>query len=79
MDVTFLESEMFFIPRDTHSSLQGETKTEDQNWMSENWINWDSEEQRDPEGQQDSDQQKISEQEDSEPEQGNSNKMRDPK
>ena len=47
MDITFLESEMFFIPRDTHSSLQGETRNEDQNWVSENWINWDSERHRD--------------------------------
>ena len=36
MDVTFLKSEMFFIPQDNHSSLQGETQNEDQNWVSEN-------------------------------------------
>ena len=53
MDVTFLESEMFFISRDTQSSLQGETRNEDQNWVLKIWINWDSEGQRKPEGQRD--------------------------
>ena len=47
MDVTFLESEMFFISQDTQSFLQGETRNEDQNWVSKNWINWDSEGHRD--------------------------------
>ena len=42
MDVTFLETEMFFSPHNTHSSIQGETWTNDQNWVSENWIHWDS-------------------------------------
>ena len=44
MDVTFIETEIFFISRDTQSSLQGVTRNEDQNWMSKNWINWDLEE-----------------------------------
>ena len=51
IDVIFLELEMFFIPQDTHSSLQRETQNEDQNWVSENWINWDSEGQQDSDGQ----------------------------
>ena len=38
MDVTFLETKMFFSPYNTHSSIQGETWTDDQNWVSENWI-----------------------------------------
>ena len=38
MDVTFLETEMFFIPHNTHYSIQGETWTDDQNWVSGNWI-----------------------------------------
>ena len=42
MDVTFLETEIFFSPHNTHSSIQGETRTDDQNWVSENWIHWDS-------------------------------------
>ena len=42
MDVTFFETEMFFSPQNTHSSIQGETRTDDQNWVSENWIHWDS-------------------------------------
>ena len=36
MDVTFLETEMFFSPHNTHSSIQGETRIDDQNWVSEN-------------------------------------------
>ena len=31
MDVTFLETEMFSSPHNTHSSIQGETWTNDQN------------------------------------------------
>ena len=59
IDVTFLEIEMFFISRDTQSSLQGETRNEDHNWVLENWINWDSEGQIEsdkkgnPDGQRD--------------------------
>ena len=34
MDVTFLETEIFFSPHNTHSSIQGETRTDDQNWIS---------------------------------------------
>ena len=62
IDVIFLETEMLFISRDTQSSLPGETQNEDQNWVSENWINWNSEGQKDSEGQQrDSKEQKDSE------------------
>ena len=33
---------MFFSPHNTHSSIQGETWTNYQNWVSKNWIQWDS-------------------------------------
>ena len=52
MDVTFLKSEMYFIPRDTNFSLQGETHNKEQNWM--NW-NLDGLDVDIPDVQEDSD------------------------
>ena len=49
MDVTFLETEMFFSSLNTHSSIQRETQTDNQNWVSENWIHWDSKRDSDTE------------------------------
>lgn len=40
MDVTFLESETFFPKQATHSSLQGEILSEEQNW--ENWPSFEA-------------------------------------
>ena len=66
MDVTFLESEMYFCTRDTHSLLQGEKLNEDQNWVLENWMTWGSkrttdEHERDSKGHKDSKGERASE------------------
>ena len=38
MDVSFLESDTFYSPAASNSSLQGETQVEEMNWLTFDWF-----------------------------------------